>query len=68
VERQQHRPAGEGVPAAGAPQLEEGHGTRYPDMASEPKRLFDTLAASYASLRTRSAEGPAQSLGSDATW
>jgi hypothetical protein len=28
--------------------LEQGHGTRYPDMAWEPKRLFDTLAASYA--------------------
>jgi hypothetical protein len=33
--------------------LEEGHGTRYPDMPWEPKRLFDTLAASYATRRTR---------------
>jgi hypothetical protein len=32
--------------------LESGHGTRYPDMAWEPKRLFDTLAARYAG-RTR---------------
>jgi hypothetical protein len=32
--------------------LEEGHGTRYPDMPWEPKRLFDTLAASYATRRT----------------
>jgi hypothetical protein len=28
--------------------LESGHGTRYPDMTWEPKRLFDTLATRYA--------------------
>jgi hypothetical protein len=28
--------------------LEQGRGIRYPDMAWEPKRLFDTLAARYA--------------------
>ena len=28
--------------------LEQGHGTRYPDMIWEPKRLFDTLASRYA--------------------
>lgn len=33
--------------------LEKGHGTRYPDMAWEPKRLFDTLAVRYAARRTR---------------
>jgi hypothetical protein len=46
--------------------LEEGHGTRYPDMPWEPKRLFDTLAASYATLRTRSVEtGQQPVLGPD---
>ena len=33
--------------------LEKGHGTRYPDMTWEPKRLFDTLAARYVARRTR---------------
>ena len=28
--------------------LESGHGTRYPDMTWEPKRLFGTLATRYA--------------------
>jgi hypothetical protein len=28
--------------------LEQGRGSRYPDLAWEPKRLFDTLAARYA--------------------
>jgi hypothetical protein len=33
--------------------LDKGHGTRYPDMTWEPKRLFDTLAARYATPRPR---------------
>jgi hypothetical protein len=31
--------------------LNEGHGTRYPGMPWEPKRLFDTLATRYGAPR-----------------
>jgi hypothetical protein len=32
--------------------LDEGNGSRYPDLGWEPKRAFDAVAATYAA-RTR---------------